>query len=353
MKIEKLLKQTAFIFCAETISEQSKKELLSVYELCKEKKWNFHNLKPLLIKMIEHDVPPNWSERIQRSKMEFGRDSSSLESFECRYGKIIGKNFWKEKTEKCTTTKDKYIQKYGIKSWENLCISKISNNMEILIKRYGEEGGKRKKEEYLKKWRKSIKDKVESGWDNGLSLRSFVEKHGEEIGFEKWNARRENQRNRFSKKWYYRNYGSNLGEIKWNEYCSHMADLSYKANRKNSSTYSKKSQKLFWKIVEKLNLQKDLVMFAENFGEKQFKFDDYRRLCGGYWFAVDFFYENKIVEFDGHYWHRLEKTRKRDMIKTQILEQNGYEVFRIPEKEYDKNPLQIEKKCIEFILRNK
>lgn len=76
---------------------------------------------------------------------------------------------------------------------------------------------------------------------------------------------------------------------------------------------------------------------------------EYRELCGGHYFAVDFVYGNKVVEFDGRYWHSLEEVIKKDKIKTKLLQNDGYEVLRIAENDYREDPLRVIKECIRFL----
>jgi len=242
MKVETLLEHKAFLPYKEEISARSKKELLSVYAMCEKKDWNFHNLKILLAKMIKYNVPPPWCTRIQKSKEVFKNDSSSLASYQNRYGRNKGKELWKSKTKQTTVTKEKYIAKHGKAAWKKLCNSKASIDEASFIRRYGKKEGKKKRQEYLTKWRKVVK--ARGGWNNGLSLESFVERHGEDEGYKKWNKRRRNQRKRFSKKWFKEKHGNKWSK-EWDKYCQHMANNSAKANKVNSSTYSKKSQKLF------------------------------------------------------------------------------------------------------------
>lgn len=44
-----------------------------------------------------------------------------------------------------------------------------------------------------------------------------------------------------------------------------------------------------------------------------------------------------IIYCDGDYWHSLEKTRERDLKQTKILQENGYKVFRLKERDIKQN----------------
>jgi len=331
------------------LSIKQKEELWNILEVCKKNDWNKYSLFPLLYKMIIYEVPLPWVDRIIKSKTIFKNDSSSLKSMESRYGEALGLRFFKEKNQKSSINKQDYIKKYGEESWKNLCKSKACTSLISKIEKYGEEEGKKRQEQYLKKWRKSIKNK--GGWDNGLKLEDLIKNHGEEEGYMIWKNRRENQRKRFTKNWYIKKYGEKDGEKEWRKYKKHMKEMSYKGARLSSTTYSKISQKLFKKIVELSKIEENLVKYASLNKEKRFKFKEYSELGGGYYFMVDFIYKNKIIEFDGEYWHKKDKIKNKDKIKTLILISKGYEVLRIKEKEYKEYPVEILKKCIAFILK--
>lgn len=56
--------------------------------------------------------------------------------------------------------------------------------------------------------------------------------------------------------------------------------------------------------------------------------------CIDYWFA-----ESRVaVEYDGDYWHSLERVKKVDAEKDEYLQSIGCKVFRIRESEVKKNP---------------
>jgi len=354
MEIDILLRYKDFAPSREVITESGKEQLLEVYEMCSEREWNFHNLKPLLVKMIQYDVSPSWKERIEKSKTLFKNDSSSKESFQNRYGEETGYRLWIEKTAKTTVTKDKYVNKYGKEAWDILCASKASTDEASFIRRYGEEEGRVKRQEYIEKWTKSVNAK--GGWDNGLSLKSFIERHGKEKGYEMWDTRRKNQRKRFSKEWFRKEYGDEW-KTKWNEYCAHMATLSSSAfntprkatSGRNGKTYSNISQCLFDHLCRTGHFSLDDVRYATNGGEVKFNFAEYKARGGGHWFAVDFVKGNRVIEFDGTYWHSLERVKEKDALKDEILAENGYKVLRIPEQEYNDHPMMVIEKCINFL----
>jgi len=83
-------------------------------------------------------------------------------------------------------------------------------------------------------------------------------------------------------------------------------------------------------------------------------------------YAFDFTYNNKVIEFQGDYWHCNPKLYDKDFynkvkqqtaqeiwnydkIKKECAEYYGYKVLYIWEYDYNKNPEEIVNKCIEFL----
>jgi very-short-patch-repair endonuclease len=211
-----------------------------------------------------------------------------------------------------------------------------------LVERYGEEIANKKKKQYLEKWKKSIKNK--EGWDNGLSLEKLVEKLGQEQGLKTWNEKKEKQRQRFSESWYIKKYGEEEGKKQWLKYREYMAKLSMKAQNTNGANFSKISQKLFDTIVQKTNIPKEEVFYKNCNGEKIIKKYINSKYAGFY--CLDFLYKNKVIEFDGKWWHKEpQKNMERDL----YLESKGYEVLRIKEEDFKKNPIAELDKCLIFL----
>jgi very-short-patch-repair endonuclease len=62
----------------------------------------------------------------------------------------------------------------------------------------------------------------------------------------------------------------------------------------------------------------------------------------------DFMYEDKIIEFDGRYWHSDEE---KEIIKDKFLRLKKYKVLHIFDDEYKINPQETLNKCIEFLSK--
>lgn len=326
------------------ITEVGKQELQKVLEYCKKEKIRIHSITEHLKRFIEFDVPPDWVERIKKSKNVFKNDSASLECYINRYGPIIGPVKYSEKVKKSTLTKEKYLLTHTIEEWEALNKSKSSNNLENLIEKYGLEEAIKRKKQYLKKWKKSINKRKQQGWNNGLSLDKLIEKHGKEEAVRRWNEKKDKQRKRFSKEWYINKYGDILGEQKWQEYRVHMSKLSMKAIRNNGTTFSKISQKLFSEVVAELKIPLNEVNYHDCNGEKIIKKYVNNKYAGYY--SIDFCYKNKVIEFDGLKWHQ---DKEKDITKDAFLSSKGYTVLRITDKEYELNPIATIEKCCKFL----
>lgn len=83
-------------------------------------------------------------------------------------------------------------------------------------------------------------------------------------------------------------------------------------------------------------------------------------------YAYDFMFENKIIEFNGDYWHAnpkiydknyVNKTTghvakdiwKKDANKRKYAEKKGYKIYTVWESDYKNNPKDTINKCIEFL----
>ena len=63
-------------------------------------------------------------------------------------------------------------------------------------------------------------------------------------------------------------------------------------------------------------------------------------------YHIDFKFNNKIIEFDGEYWH-IDK--EKEFIKDEFFKIKGYEVLHIKEKDYYENPQRTITKCLTFL----
>ena len=122
-------------------------------------------------------------------------------------------------------------------------------------------------------------------------------------------------------------------------------------------TQSPIARELFNLIKENLNLINSV--------EEKYIFND--SLHKGYLF--DFCYKNKLIEFNGDYWHanpifygpksfikaknkKAEEIWEYDKIKIQTANDQGYKVLIIWEYDYNNNKEETLKKCIDFLIND-
>lgn len=399
--IEQLL--ISKLFSDLLINDVQKIQLLRIVENFNKK--NIRNNYLTIRSFIIYNVDGDWLDRMNRIKNEFHRDSSSLESFKCRFGDEFGHKKWDEKTKSTTQNLENFIKKFGEKKgkkeYDKYKKSKTSIGLDIMIKRHGEEGGKKRWDEYLKKWRIGIKNRKESfPWKNGLTLEEYIQRYGERKGNKLWQERKKWNVYTHSKQYYLNNYGQEEGEKRWETYCknhnvtslesfvkrygekdgtekynAHVIKMTYINSKEyyidiygaeegiikyqekikkciahniDAPNYSKISQELFWSVYEKLSdNQKELSWFAEL--NQEFIFYVHRDNVKI--IMTDFRLCDRIIEFDGDYWHSLERVKIKDKIKRKILSEMGCNILVIKESDYKNNKEQIVKKCIKYLKK--
>ena len=109
--------------------------------------------------------------------------------------------------------------------------------------------------------------------------------------------------------------------------------------------YSKISQKIFWMIYEKLtSLEKEKTYFKELNNEW------YIKDTNNFYF-IDFKCGDKIIEFDGIYWHK--NSKEKDEIRNTIYKNLGFKILVISENDLVDKKSKISdeliSKCLNFI----
>ena len=68
-------------------------------------------------------------------------------------------------------------------------------------------------------------------------------------------------------------------------------------------------------------------------------------------YIADFVYKNKIIEYDGSYWHDKDK----DIIRNSFYYDNGYEVLIITDEQFNrqKKTKEVINKCVNFLKNEK
>lgn len=175
-----------------------------------------------------------------------------------------------------------------------------------------------------------------------FSLQTCIEKYGKEEGTKIFNARQEKWQNTLSSKPF-----EELERIK-------------KAKMLNGRGYSKISQKLFNQIFSEIKDEFNEVFFATVNGtdEESNVFNEYMvhddRSKNNYF--LDFYVKdnNKVIEFDGDYWHGEKRgNQTRDRLREEALNKLGFtNILHVKERDYKENPEAIVQKCVEFIRKN-
>jgi hypothetical protein len=210
-------------------------------------------------------------------------------------------------TEESKATLSNYIKKYGeqegLDKYKEKC-KKSAITLENLTIKYGKEEGEKRYEQ----WKKTV----------AITLEKMISMYGEELGRQK----------------YFNWYFSSIG----------------KYNKKSISNISKQ---FFEELIEKLNLEKTEIIY-------EYKLYD-KNINKVYFY--DFYFRNKIIEFNGDYWHANPKLYKhddliklrganicfakeiwdKDIRKIDFIKSNNFHVYIIWEREYRSKQIDFEK----------
>ena len=132
----------------------------------------------------------------------------------------------------------------------------------------------------------------------------------------------------------------------------------------NSNIFSKFEKDMVDSIIDELDLDIDDINCYRN---SQFQLSNINEDCSNKIFSYDFKFGNKIIEFNGDFWHMnpdiydsdyshpytnlsAEEKWEIDEIKLECAFQNGYDVLTIWESEYKENRESALQKCIAFLI---
>jgi len=152
----------------------------------------------------------------------------------------------------------------------------------------------------------------------------------------------------FSKDICIEKYGEVEGIKRWTE-----RQYTWSKNYRKSN-YSKISQELFWRLYPLLDINdQNNTYFATKGMEKN---NEYTLRCNEFVLKPDFIIlsKNRIIEFDGDYWHDYNKRNKpinklREEKRDILLKNSGFQILRIFEKDYKNNMEQTISKCLKFL----
>ena len=367
---EELLKRKNFDTLDKTkITERHLSEISKILEVynCQTIKNRLKNIHDF----IKYDVDGDWLYRINIIRTVLVNDVMSDYSLEIRYGKENVSVIKKELSKKVSHTLEKYLEKYGevegkVKWEEFKEKSKTPWGLESCVKKYGECKGKIKwKERLNKKINTQNERKKNKPYRNGRTLTEYQNRYGVKDGYDKWLKRNNKHSYRFSKKYYIETYGDKIGNEKWLEYKLTMnktsltsfigrygeieGNIKYKNHItklfKSGLFYSKISQELFYLIYDKIDKVKHKdIRFAKLNGEEIF----YDKINNNT-ILVDFKCGNKIIEFDGEYWHSKPEQIEKDKLRDNYLISKGYHILRVKESDYKNDKEKIITECLMFL----
>jgi|694.fasta_scaffold05385_17 hypothetical protein len=401
LNIEQLLNKK--IFKELDLNKITEKQMSEIYKVLDV--FDTKTIKNRLVNIrdfIKYGVEDDWLGRIEIIRNTIKNDVTSDYSLEIRYGKNNIDKIKSSFKEKYSITKNKFINKFGEiegpKKWEEYLVnSKTPWGLGLCINKFGEIEGPKKWGERLNKKIKTMSERKKiKPYRNGRTLVEYQNRYGVELGFKYWDERNKRQSYVNSKEYYVSLYGEIEGPKKWEEFTKSMDKTSLKSFKgrhgdevgeklyekhitriKYTSTidyykekygdelgalkyhnlllrklvsfngYSKISQQLFWSIYEKFNGDVSDMYFAELNDEYViYTHEEWSRVI-----KLDFKFGNKIIEFDGDYWHSKPEQIEKDKLRNEFLLSKGYELLRIKEGEFRKTPLLITEKCLKFITQ--
>jgi hypothetical protein len=270
-------------------------------------------------------------------------------------------------------------------------MSNVGVTLDIMINRYGEKEGKKRFDEYRAKqaYSNTLEYKRKKyGWDKtyfdefnksrAITLDNMVAKYGKTEGKKKYDEYRAKQAYSNTLEYFVDKFGYTLGKQEYNRVCNEKAMTLdnmirihgkikgpeiYEKNMNNKNNglyYSNISQELFKELDKTGNIE------SSYYGIKNHEFGIN---------AIDRYYfydyvipdKRKIIEFNGDYWHANPKLYEshwqhpvskkyareiwmEDAKKIDIAINKGYNLFVVWETDYKKNPNEIIKQCVEFLL---
>lgn len=246
----------------------------------------------------------------------------------------------------------------------SLCHRFDTASKSSFIRRYGEEEGTRRYEEYVKFH--SDKNKFEYkkdkfGWsreqydefnkNRSVTLDLCIKKHGEELGKKVFNEYCIKQSYAgCALEYFVEKYGLVEGKEKYDELCRKKGvhDSSVKTG------WSQVSQRLFDEILTR-------IPSSEYHNVRYATFNGGEFCIVGKTKAIypDFKMGNKIIEFNGDYWHRNPRLYaendetaliwKQDAERKSELESLGYEVLVVWERDFYDNEEAVVQGCLKFL----
>jgi hypothetical protein len=264
--------------------------------------------KRILITLIEfyfkHDIDvillyKNWEEIIK-----LGRDSSSKKSYITRYGEEIGLELWKDKTDKSTQTKEKFIEKYGVEETSRR-LSARGASLENYVNRHGEEEGNRRWITYCEKRAATYKSQKENGHQYpSTGLNHYIKLYGEQDGRARYKEKCATVSYKNSLEGFIEKYGLEIGTQKCKD-----AKNNNSLDKLTSIYGSEVGLERYNDIIEKNRYSRSIAGFKDRYGDDLGLFY-YNEMCRKIGYANTLEYYLTKYGHDGKSMHqaRYEKT---------------------------------------------
>jgi hypothetical protein len=313
-----------------------------------EKKKTF-SLEACVLKYGEIEGNIRWEQRLNKKlntqrenfKDKKWNNGRTLEEYQKRYGVADGYNKWVKRNNHHSymVSTQRYVDEYGDIGYDIIRGIKDNTSLSAFQQKYGDKIGSLKYDEYVQ----LCKDVSKRG------LKYWVNYHNGDVKLAKKSLA--DYQNNTSIDKFIERYGIEVGTFKYMEWVEQVTQQGFKG-------YSNKSQLLFWQLFNELNLSKYDTYFYELNKEQSFYFND--KLI-----KVDFKYKNKIIEFNGDYWHaNPSKFVKSDMIhetlaydiwerdaqRLEYLKNANYNVLVVWESDWDNYSDKIINECKNFLL---
>lgn len=242
-------------------------------------------------------------------------------------------------------------------------------SIKSFIRRYGEEDGTKKFEQYKKRqaytcskeYMAETRGWTEQQWNEfnqsrAVTKDNFIRRYGKEDGENKWNEYCAYEAYAGNSLTYFIDvYGEKLGKLKYKEICD-------KKNFKFKQ-YSEPSQQLFKLIDGNLgNIAKNSLWAKKNYEFETFiiNIKGVKKII-----RVDYYLNGKIIEFNGDYWHanpkfylndeivyknmKASEIHEKDQHRYNELGKLGYKVKVVWENDYYNDKDKVLQECCEFL----
>lgn len=204
---------------------------------------------------------------------------------------------------------------YGYEEYKKICSQTVGITEEAMIRKWGEEEGKRRWKTYCDKQAETntFEYKQEKyGWSKeqfeefnksrAVTLELCIERHGEETGRKMWDEYCERQRYTNSLEYMIEEYGEEKGTKKFKDFALARANS-------GAAGYSEISQELFFKIINKIQRTDNIFFYKLN---KEYSVQYSTTAV----FNLDFYDKTKnlVIEFLGDYWHANPKIYEAEAV---------------------------------------